>query len=65
VDGSDSNHDLTLKALTLKERRKTPMAMDIVLDLQKLEVPMEEDLLGSSTGSSVSGCCNGHQVDVG
>ena len=41
------------------------MAMDIVLDLQKLEVPMEEELFGSSTGSSVSGCCNGssHEID--
>lgn len=38
------------------------MAMEIVLDLQKLEVPQEEDLFGSSTGSSSSGCCNGqHQ----
>lgn len=35
------------------------MALEIVLDLQKLEVPQEEDLFGSSTGSSDSGCCNG------
>jgi len=37
------------------------MAMEIILDLQKLEVPQEEDLFGSSTGSSSSGCCNGAQ----
>jgi len=37
------------------------MAMEIVLDLQKLEVPQEEDLFGSSTGSSSSDCCNGRQ----
>jgi hypothetical protein len=35
------------------------MAMEIILDLQKLEVPQEEDLFGSSSGSSTSGCCNG------
>ena len=40
------------------------MAMEIILDLQKLEVPTEEDLLGSSTGSSVSGCCNGKDLDA-
>ena len=41
------------------------MAMEIVLDLQKLEVPQEEDLFGSSTGSSSSGCCNGqHQTNL-
>jgi hypothetical protein len=34
------------------------MAMEIVLELQKLEVPTEEDLFGSSTGSSSSNCCN-------
>jgi hypothetical protein len=39
------------------------MAMDIVLELQKLEIPEEEDLFGSSTGSSTSGCCNGRQND--
>jgi hypothetical protein len=39
------------------------MAMDIVLDLQKLEIPVEEDYFGSSTGSSASGCCNGKQLD--
>jgi hypothetical protein len=44
-----------------KERRSKAMAMEIVLDLQKLEVPQEEDLFGSSTGSSHSGCCNGQQ----
>ena len=37
------------------------MAMEIVLDLQKLEVPREEDLFGSSTGSSTDHCCNGQQ----
>jgi Lanthionine-containing peptide SapB precursor RamS len=34
------------------------MAMEIVLDLQKLEVPNEEDLFGNSSGSSVIGCCD-------
>jgi hypothetical protein len=34
------------------------MAMEIVLDLQKLELPIDEDFFGSSSGSSVSGCCN-------
>jgi len=37
------------------------MAMEIVLDLQKLEVPREEDLFGSSTTSSTERCCNGQQ----
>jgi len=37
------------------------MAMEIVLDLQKLEVPQEEDLFGSSTGSSSYRCCNGSE----
>jgi hypothetical protein len=37
------------------------MAMDIVLDLQKLEVPREEELFGDSSGSSWSGCCNDNQ----
>jgi hypothetical protein len=40
------------------------MAMDIVLELQKLEVPQEEDLFGNSTGSSQSGCCNGKELEV-
>ena len=35
------------------------MALEIVLDLQKLEVPQEEDLFGTSTGSSNTNCCNG------
>ena len=35
------------------------MAMEIILDLQKLEVPQEEDLFGHSTGSSTDNCCNG------
>jgi hypothetical protein len=35
------------------------MAMELVLELQKLEVPQEEDLFGWSTGSSSSNCCNG------
>ena len=34
------------------------MAMEIILDLQKLDVPQEEDLFGSSTGSSSTNCCN-------
>ena len=33
--------------------------MDIVLDLQKLEVPEEEVFFGNSTTSSRAGCCNG------
>ena len=37
------------------------MAMEIVLDLQKLEVPKDEDLFGSSTTSSTDRCCNGQQ----
>ena len=37
------------------------MAMELVLDLQKLEVPQEEDLFGNSTGSSQTNCCNGQQ----
>lgn len=35
------------------------MEMEIALDLQKLQIPMDEDFFGSSSGSSVSGCCNG------
>lgn len=35
------------------------MAMEIVLDLQKLQIPLDEDFFGSSSGSSTSGCCNG------
>lgn len=35
--------------------------MEIVLDLQKLDIPFDEDFFGSSSGSSVSGCCNGQQ----
>lgn len=35
------------------------MAMEIVLDLQKLDIPFDEDFFGSSSGSSASGCCNG------
>jgi len=34
------------------------MAMEIVLDLQKLEVPREEELFGDSSGSSALACCN-------
>jgi hypothetical protein len=34
------------------------MAMDIVLDLQKLEVPTEDQLFGDSSGSSIIGCCD-------
>lgn len=34
------------------------MAMDIVLDLQKLDVPNEEELFGDSSGSSAIACCN-------
>jgi hypothetical protein len=35
------------------------MAMEIVLDLQKLDLPIDEDFFGSSSGSSASKCCNG------
>ena len=35
------------------------MAMEILLDLQKLEIPQQEDLFGNSTGSSSTNCCNG------
>jgi hypothetical protein len=48
----------------LEERRRDKMAMDIVLELQKLEVPEEDELFGNSTGSSVSGCCNGKELDA-
>lgn len=37
------------------------MAMEIVLDLQKLEVPQEEDFFGNSSGSSSGWCCNDNQ----
>jgi len=47
--------------LITKERRRKAMAMEIVLDLQKLEVPQQEDLFGNSTGSSSSHCCNNQQ----
>jgi len=40
------------------------MAMDIVLELQKLEVPQEEDLFGNSTGSSTDHCCNNRDLDA-
>ena len=40
------------------------MAMELVLDLQKLEVPTEEDLFGSSCTSSSTDCCNGKQLDA-
>jgi hypothetical protein len=33
------------------------MALELVLDLQKLEVPHEEELFGSSCSSSWSDCC--------
>jgi len=49
------------RSLINKERRTRAMAMEIVLDLQKLEVPQEEDLFGSSTGSSSYKCCNGSE----
>jgi hypothetical protein len=32
--------------------------VDIVLDLQKLEVPEEEVFFGNSGGSSIQRCCN-------
>ena len=35
------------------------MTMEFVLDLQKLEVPQEEELFGSSCSSSWSDCCKG------
>ena len=37
------------------------MAMELVLDLQKLEVPKEEELFGDSSGSSAAFCCNDNQ----
>ena len=39
------------------------MAMELVLELQKLEVPAGEDLFGDSCTSSTSGCCNDKQLD--
>jgi hypothetical protein len=39
--------------------------MEIILDLQKLQIPFDEDFFGSSSGSSVSGCCNGKEEQVG
>jgi hypothetical protein len=39
------------------------MAMDIVLDLQKLEVPETDAQFGSSCTSSTSGCCNDKQLE--
>ena len=33
--------------------------MDIVLDLQKLELPEEEAFFGNSCSSSEEQCCNG------
>jgi hypothetical protein len=33
------------------------MAMEFVLELQKLEVPQDEELLGNSCSSSWSDCC--------
>ena len=33
--------------------------MEIVLDLQKLELPEEEIVFGNSCTSSGTGCCNG------
>ena len=35
------------------------MAMETVLDLQKLEVPKDEDLFATSTTSSWTMCCHG------
>jgi len=40
------------------------MAMDIVLDLQKLEVPDTDPQFGSSCTSSTSDCCNGKGTDA-
>ena len=37
------------------------MAMEVVLDLQKLEVPTEEELFGDSSGSSAAFCCRDNQ----
>jgi len=39
------------------------MAMEIVLELQKLEVPQEEDLFGNSAGSSWADCCFPRDLD--
>ncbi len=33
--------------------------MQIVLELQKLEIPTEENVFGDSCTSSHDGCCNG------
>lgn len=41
------------------------MAMEIVLDLQKLELPVEEDFFGSSSGSSICCCCDGQSPGLG
>jgi hypothetical protein len=38
------------------------MAMDIILDLQKLEVPEPEALFGNSCTSSLVTACNGDTV---
>jgi hypothetical protein len=35
--------------------------MEIILDLQKLEVPENDAMFGNSCTSSTSGCCNGKQ----
>jgi hypothetical protein len=47
----------------MRRKESKPMAMELVLDLQKLEVPTEEDLFGNSSGSSTTDCCNGKQLD--
>jgi hypothetical protein len=39
------------------------MAMDIVLDLQKLEVPETDVQFGNSCTSSSSDCCNGRAAE--
>jgi hypothetical protein len=56
-----TDHNESSFQTSLKKGGTRTMAMEIVLDLQKLEVPQEEDLFGSSTGSSTSDCCNGRQ----
>jgi hypothetical protein len=45
--------------LIRKEVKQMEMEMEIVLDLQKLEVPEEEILFGNSAMSSAVACCNG------
>ncbi len=36
--------------------------MEMILELQKLEVPVDEDFFGSSCTSSFAFCCSSHAV---